>query len=149
MREQNLVDLQERLLIVDEQLEEMVLILVREVLDLDSVLGELCQLEQTLFELASLLSVLLDLLILLLVHDLIFESALHNSLPDLLDALDEEALKFVLLAHFVHFLEARLLGLNALPVDGQSQVPDRLVVVGFEQLNVFYNFFFLFFEAHF
>lgn len=111
----------------------MVLVLVREVLYLDAVLRELGELQQTLFKFARLLSILLNLLILLLVHDLVLEAPLHDAFPDLLDALDEQALELILLTHFVYFFEAGSFGLHALFMNCCLQVSDRLVVVGFQQ----------------
>jgi hypothetical protein len=67
----------------------MILVLVGEVLDLDSVLRELCQFEEALLEFSGFLGVLLDLLVLLLVHYFVLQSALHDALPDFLDALHE------------------------------------------------------------
>ena len=67
----------------------MILILVGEVLNLNSILCQLSKFQQTLLEFARLLSILLNLLILLLVHDLILQSTFHDAFSDLFDALDE------------------------------------------------------------
>lgn len=111
----------------------MILIFVGEVLYLDAVFRELCQLQQTLLELARLLGILLDLLVLLLVHDLVLQAPLHDAFSDLLDALDEQALELILLTDFVYFFEAGPFGLHPLLMNGRLQVPDRLIVVGFQQ----------------
>ena len=121
------------LLIINKELEQVVLVLVCEVLDLDAVLRELGQLQQALLEFARLLGILLNLLVLLLVHDLVLQAPLHDAFPDLLDALDEQALELILLTDFVDFFEAGPFGLHALLMDGRLQVPDRLIVVGFQQ----------------
>ena len=118
VRKENLINLEQGLLVVDEQLQQVILVLIRKVLYFNSVLRQLGQLEQTLLELPSLLGVLLNLLVLLLVHDLVLESPLHDALPDLLDALDKQALQLVLLADLVNFLETGSLDFELLPVDG-------------------------------
>lgn len=67
----------------------MILVLVREILDLDSIFCKFCKLQQTLLELPGFLSIFLDLLVLLFVHDFILEPSFHDALPDFLDAFNE------------------------------------------------------------
>lgn len=89
MREQNLVDLKQGPLIIDEQVQKIVSVLARKLRDLHSVLGELCQLKETLLKLFGFIRILIDLLELLLVKDFVLKSAFHNVLSDLFDAFDE------------------------------------------------------------
>ena len=111
----------------------MVFILVGEVLNLHSILGQLSKFQQTLLEFARLLSILLNLLILLLVHDLILQSTFHDTFSDLFDALDEQTLEFILLADFVYFFKTGSFSFHALLMNHSLQVSNCLIVVGFQQ----------------
>ena len=106
MGKQDLVDLEKRLLIVHKQFEQMVLILIRKVLNLHSILRQLRQLQQTLLKLSCLFGILLDLLILFLIHYFVLEPPFHDPLPYLFNAFHEEALELILLAHLIDLLEA-------------------------------------------
>lgn len=89
MREQSLIDLEQSPLVVDEEIQDVGLVPSCEVADLDSVLGELGQSEQTLFELLRFFRALVELLELLSVVDLVLQATFHDLFADLLDALDE------------------------------------------------------------
>ena len=91
VREKYLINFQERLLVIDKQFKQMILILVGEILNLDPVLGQLCQLEQTLFEFSSFFRVLLNLLILFLIHNFVFQSSLHYAFSNFFNTLHEQA----------------------------------------------------------
>jgi hypothetical protein len=92
VREQCLVDFEQSLLIVDEQIEQVALIAYCKISQFDPVLCELSQFQKRLLKFACLFGILLDLLELLLVVDLVLESALHDILADFLDTVDEKTL---------------------------------------------------------
>lgn len=116
MREQDFIYLKQGLLVVHEQLKQMVFVLVGKVLDLDAVLCQLCQFQQTLLELACFLRVLFNLLVLLLIHYFVFQAALHDTFTNFFDALHKEGFKFILLRHLVDSIEIEFFAFLALLV---------------------------------
>ena len=71
MREECLVDLEQRALIVDEEVEDVGFVLAREVTDFDSILCQLGKPMESLLELFCLFGALVELLELLAIVNLI------------------------------------------------------------------------------
>ena len=135
VREQDLVDLQQRLLVVHEELQHVRLVSASEVGDFDLVLCHLSQLEQTSLEVFRFLSALVDPLELLGVQDLSLESPLHDVLSGLFDALDEQVLEVVLLLHLTDLFEVLLLVEFVLQLSLPLHVLDRRNVIRLQQLH--------------
>ena len=139
MREQSLINLQQRLLIVDKEIQDVGLVLIGEVSDLDPVLGQLGQPQQTLLKLFGLFTGLLQLLKLLSIVDLVLQPPLHDVLPHLFNALDEQRFQFVPLRAHVHLVSDLLLLFAFLLVYDHLEVPDRISVTRLQRLHILDN----------
>lgn len=118
----------------------MTLVTACEVCDFYPILGELGQLQQTVFELFGFLTISLELLELLAIVDLILQPPFHNVFADLLNAADKERLHFVPLLRLVNIFGDALPLLHPLLLDQGLQVPNRVTVVRFKCLHVLYHF---------
>lgn len=92
MREKCLINLKQRLLVVNEEIKQVALIPSREITQLYSVFGQLSESQQRLFKLTRFLRVFLDLLELLLVVNLIFQTSFHDVFAYFLYAINEQTL---------------------------------------------------------
>jgi len=137
VREQRFIDLEKGLLIVHEEVKQHAFVAHGEVSQLDSILCQLRKLEKTLFKLAGLLRVLLRIDSLqLLAVDVVLESALHDVLPNLLDAVYKETLELILLCRFVNLVCSSFTSSQSLPIDATSQLLNCFHVVCLESLNI-------------
>ncbi len=130
VREKRLVDFQQSALVVNEQVQDVRLVLAREVAHLHSVLCQLGQSQKGLLKLLCLLRTLVKLLELLSVVNFILQSAFHNFLTHFFNALNKEGLKFIALSTHVDAVSNDLLGLLFLAVDDILEVPDCVCVAG-------------------
>jgi hypothetical protein len=131
MWEQDLVNLEQRSLIVDKKIKQIVPILGGKLRDFYPALGKLRQLEETLFKLLGLFRVFINLLELFLVEDLILQASLHDILPDFFDALDKQVLQLILLRSLIGSLMVYFLVPESLLLDHLLLVSDRVIVVSF------------------
>lgn len=91
---------------------------------------------------------MLDLLELLLVEDLVFETTLHDVFADFFDALDEEAFELVFVGDVGDLLKLQLLMLGLLIPQLSCEVSDGVGVVRFQGLHVPDDLFFYIFLLH-
>ena len=141
MREQGLVDLEQGPFIVDEQVKDVGFVSRSEVADLDTVLRQLGQPEQTLFELFGFFTTLVELLELLSVVDLVFEAPFHYLFAHFFDALDEQGFELVAFCAHINFLGHNLLLLLFFLVDDGLEVPDCVSVARLKSLDVLHDLF--------
>ena len=114
----------------------MTLVLAREVADLDSILGQLGQPEQTLLKLFGLFGALVELLELLPVVDFVLKTALHDLLSHFFDTLDEERFELIPLSAHVDLLGDHFLGVSLLTVNDCLQVTNSISVTGLQRLHI-------------
>ena len=92
VREQCLINLEQGLLVIDKEIQEVVLVLLCEIDDPNSVLSQLSQPKKRLFEVPGLLYCLVNVVELFTRVNLVFQPAAHDLLPDFFDALHKKRL---------------------------------------------------------
>ena len=147
--EERFVDLKQRALIIHEEIQDVRLILAREITDFHTILSELRQFEETFFELFSFFGAFVELLELLAVVDFVFEAPLHNLFPHFFNALDEERFKLVAFRCHVDSIGDHFLSRFLFPVNYGFKVSNRIRVAGFESLHILYDLVFDVVAGHF
>lgn len=138
MGEQRFIHFEQCLLIVHKEVQQVVLVFCCEVHQAHTALRQLRQSQQGLLEVLRLLDRLVHVVKLLARVDFILESAPHDLLPDLLDALDKERFQIISLDAGVRLLRNSLALRQLFFLDDVLERADKLVVVGFECLDVLY-----------
>ena len=137
--EKRLVDLEQRALIIHEQIQDVRLVLARKITDFHTILSKLCQFEKTFFELFSFFGAFIKLLELLAVVDFVFEAPLHDLFSHFFNALDEERFKLVSLRCYVDSIGDHFLSRFLFSVDYGFKVSNRIRVAGFESLYILHD----------
>jgi len=111
--EQRLINLQQCLLIIDKQVKQVILVLLRKINQPYPILGQLCQSQQRLLKILSFLHSLVHIMKFLLGINFILQPPPHYLLPHFFNTLNKQLLQVIPLNPSVGLL-ARLLPLQNL-----------------------------------
>ena len=92
-REQDLINFEESLLIVDEKIQEIVSILGCKLRKLHSIFGQICELQQAVFEFFCFITVFIEFTNLLFSNDFSFKSSLNDISSDIFYAINKQIFK--------------------------------------------------------
>ena len=148
MREQSFIYFKKSLLIVHKQVQEVTFVSKSEIWDFDSILCQLSQSKETLFEFPRFLWVLFYLLELLLIVYLILKPHLHNVLSYFLDSVHKETLQFILLRRHINLVWLLLPQLVLLSFYLNLQFLYSLRVICFQSLHILLYFLFNLVQFH-
>ena len=76
--EKNFIDFEKSFFIIHKQIQQVVSILVRKLINFDSILSKLCKFQKALFKFTGIFCTFINLLEFLFIHNFIFQSSLHN-----------------------------------------------------------------------
>ena len=148
MREKDLINPKQCLLVINKKLKKIALVLVGEIGDLDSILGQFSKFQKTLLKLSGFFGIILNLLVLLLIHDFVFESSLHDTFTNFFNALYKEAFELILLANLINLLKTCLFIPLPFLINHDSEVFNGLIVVCLQELDIFEYLFFNIIPIH-
>lgn len=137
VREESLINLEQSLLIIYEQIKKVIFVFLCEVKQADPTLGQLSQPEEWLFEVFSLLERLVDIMEALSGVNFVLETSAHDFLPDLLNALNKEALQVISLQFLVYFFRVELLRWFLFVDDRIFERTDNFTIAGLYSLHIF------------
>ena len=104
------------------------------------MLGKMGQFKQAFLEFFGFLRVSVQLLELLAVSDLVFQSSLHDIFADFLNAINEKRLQLTPFCADIYPLTDHFLSSSFLFVNNVSQITDGICVTSLKLLHVFKDF---------
>ena len=115
----------------------MLLITISKICHLYPIFCKLGEPQQTLFKLFGLFTSFVKLLELLTIVNLVFKSPLHDFLPHLFDAFDEQRFELIPLSAHVNFISNLLLLFNLFSIYDYLQVSNCVSIASLESLHIF------------